>query len=217
MTFEQQPGFTETGAADGGHPADLWEGPLFIVGMPRSGARLLAALLSKHPRVRILGAETDFLPFIDDWVQRHGKPVGADSFERFASAMRRANYFDFRPASAPFRWENWRAACNGNFDAGGLFEGFARHELEIERGAGMIWADRSPAYVRHVPLILKHFPTARVVHVVRDVRDHCVSMRTAWGKDLRRSAWRWGQACLRINDNSHPCQRGDEYHDAEQP
>lgn len=194
MTLEQIPGFNETNAAS---DTAAWEGPLFIVGMPRSGTKLLRGLLSKHPRIRLLAAETDFLPFIDEWVQRHGSPATEQAFELFANAMSGANYFNFRPAArGPFRWQDWRRACNGNFAVSGLFEGFARHELDAERGSGMIWADKSPAYIRHIPLILKHFPGGRVLHIVRDVRDHCVSMRNAWGKDIRRSAWRWGQDVL---------------------
>ncbi|WP_218043107.1 sulfotransferase family protein [Steroidobacter gossypii] len=195
MTLEQYPEPVDVHASS---EAAVWEGPLFIVGMPRSGTKLLRGLLSNHPRLRVLAAETDFLPFMDTWVQRHGKPTTAEAFERFASDMSRANhYFNFRPAGrGPFRWQDWRSACNGNFGVSGLFEGFARYELDVRRGSGVIWADKSPAYIRHIPLLLKHFPTARIVHIVRDVRDHCVSMRKAWGKDIRRSAWRWGNDVL---------------------
>lgn len=199
MTLEQCSSVAPCDAYDSATTpsSDIWEGPLFIIGMPRSGTKLLRGLLSKHPRMRILAAETDFLAFIEEWLQRQGSPATAAAFEQFANSMQGANYFNFRPAGrGPFRWQDWRAACNGNFDVGGLFEGFARYELGAVRGAGTIWADKSPAYIRHVPLLLKHFPAARVLHIVRDVRDHCVSMRNAWGKDIRRSAWRWGQDVL---------------------
>src|SRR5688572_18612797 len=122
MTLEQHPQSVET--SEGFVSSGLWEGPLFIVGMPRSGTKLLRGLLSKHPRIRILAAETDFLPFIDEWVQRHGSPATAAAFEQFSNAMQGANYFNFRPAACgPFQWRDWRQACNGHFDVGGLFEG----------------------------------------------------------------------------------------------
>lgn len=193
MTLERQLGHWDVNSLT---TSAQWEGPLFVIGMPRSGTKLLRGLLSKHPRIRILTAETDFLPFVEEWVERHGSPVTPEAFERFAGALQGANYFNFRGKSTPFRWQEWRAACNGHFDVGGLFEGFARYELDAERGSGVIWADKSPAYIRHIPLILEHFPSARILHIVRDVRDHCVSMRKTWGKDLRRSAWRWGQDVL---------------------
>ncbi|MET0532793.1 MAG: sulfotransferase [Steroidobacter sp.] len=194
MTLEQQPGQWDEHVNNS--TTAQWEGPLFIVGMPRSGTKLFRGLLSKHSRIRILAAETDFLPFIDEWVSKHGSPATPEAFERFANAMRGANYFNFRSKPKPFQWQEWRVACNGNFDVGGLFEGFSRYELDAERGSHIIWADKSPAYIRHIPLILKHFPGGRILHIVRDVRDHCVSMRNAWGKDLRRSAWRWGHDVL---------------------
>jgi hypothetical protein len=194
MTLEQHSGLADPAVSSA---AGEWEGPLFIVGMPRSGTKLLRGLLSKHPRIRILAAETDFLPFIEQWVEQHGEPVTAAAFEQLATAMSGANYFNFRSdARGPFRWQDWRAACNGRFDVSGLFEGFARYELDAERGSGTIWADKSPAYIRQIPLLLRHFPAGRILHIVRDVRDHCVSMRNAWGKDIRRSAWRWGKDVL---------------------
>lgn len=193
MTLEQHSELIDSTGAHSG----AWEGPLFIVGMPRSGTKLLRGLLSKHPRIKILAAETDFLPFIEQWVEKQGEPVTATAFEQFSKAMSGANYFNFRPAArGPFRWQDWRTACNGRFDVNGLFEGFSRYELEAERGSGVIWADKSPAYIRQIPLIQRHFPTGRILHIVRDVRDHCVSMRNAWGKDIRRSAWRWGKDVL---------------------
>jgi hypothetical protein len=198
MALEQEPGYWFEDV-DNSMSSVRWEGPLFIVGMPRSGTKLLRGLLSKHPRIRILAAETDFLAFFEEWIERHGRPVSAEAFERFAREVQAGNYFNFRRKPAPFRWQEWRAACNGHFDVGGLFEGFARYELDADRGSGLIWADKSPAYIRHIPLILRHFPGARVVHIVRDVRDHCVSMRNTWGKDLRRSAWRWGRDVLKAH------------------
>ena len=195
MALEQQSGAWGDHVIDA-ETATQWEGPLFIVGMPRSGTKLLRGLLSKHARIRILVAETDFLAFFEQWIERNGSPSAPEAFERFAAAVQAGNYFNFRRKAAPFRWQEWRMACNGHFDVGGLFEGFARYELDAERGSGMIWADKSPAYIRHIPLILRHFPNARILHIVRDVRDHCVSMRNAWGKDLRRSAWRWGRDVL---------------------
>jgi len=60
-------------------------------------------------------------------------------------------------------------------------------------GTGLVWGDKSPAYVRCIPTLLRHYPHAKVIHLVRDVRDYCVSIRKAWNKDIRRAAARWGQ------------------------
>jgi len=175
---------------------------MFIVGMPRSGTKLLRGLLDQHPRIRILQTETEFLPFLSAWVDERGRPQTALAFERLYEALRGATYFNYRAAGRPaFDWREWRARCAA-CDVGGLFEGFARYELDLLPGNDIIWADKSPAYIRCVPLLLTRFPGARVVHIVRDVRDYCVSSRRAWGKDIRRAAFRWGQDVLRAH---HDC------------
>lgn len=189
-------------AAHRGEPGQAlaWEGPIFIVGMPRSGTKLLRGLLCGHPCIRFPPAETEFLPFIDSWITRHGEPRSQAAFARLHEAMRYATYFSFRGATRkPFAWPAWREACRDRFDVAGVFEGFLRHELELPPGSGVIWADKSPSYVRYVPLLLQHFPAARIIHIVRDVRDHCVSIRKAWNKDIRRAAWQWGQDVLRAH------------------
>jgi len=176
-----------------------WEGPLFVIGMPRSGTKLLRNLLDRHPRIRILPWETDFLPFIDAWVASRGEPRTEAELARLASALRKSPYFDYRQkARGPLSVELWHRACRGRFDAAGLFEGFVRAELEAEPGSGVIWGDKTPGYVEHVDTLTRLFPRARLIHIVRDVRDYCLSMRESFGKDMRRAAHRWNDAMLRI-------------------
>jgi len=179
---------------------ESWCGPLFIVGMPRSGTKLLRALLCQHGSIRVLAAETEFLPLMASWVDSHGPPVSEQAFAALYEAMRNAPYFSYRQRYEPaFDWRRWRDRCEGRYDVGGLFEGFSRYELALGRRAtagGPIWADKSPAYIRHIPLLLHHFPQARIIHIVRDVRDQCASSRRAWGKDVRRGAVRWAHDVL---------------------
>lgn len=171
----------------------MWEGPLFVVGMPRSGTKLLRDLLNGHPRLRIPEAETEFLPFLAKWIGEHGAPAGELEFQSLYEALRGASYFHYRAAEAgEFSWRAWREACGGRFDTAGVFEGFVRCETRATRGSGLIWGDKSPTYIRHLELIFREFPQARVVHIVRDVRDYSASIRKAWGKDLKRAAYRWG-------------------------
>src|SRR4249919_1045184 len=89
-----------------------WEGPLFIVGMPRSGTKLLRGLLTQHELVRIPPIETEFLPFIASWVERHGAPTTEPAFKQLYDSLRAATYFDYRGRVAPaFEWASWRVAC----------------------------------------------------------------------------------------------------------
>jgi hypothetical protein len=178
-------------------PQPGWEGPLFVVGMPRSGTKLLRGLLNQHPRIRIPSFETEFLPLLVRWVGTRGQPEDERSFAALYEELRHAPYFVHRSATlAPFFASEWRTWCAGRFDAAGLFEGFVRYEMRIPAGSGVIWGDKSPGYIARLELIAGQFPQARIVHLVRDVRDYCVSIRKAWNKDLLRAAHRWGQDVL---------------------
>lgn len=184
---------TEPQAHLAGETRAEWSGPLFIVGMPRSGTKLLRGLLNRHPRIRVPDIETDFFPFLVRWVQQHGEPQSQQAFLRLYEEVRTATYFSFRPAHPPFTWQAWQLECEGRYDAASLFEAFVRTETGAARRSGIIWGDKSPAYIRHLGLLLEHFPDARVVHLVRDVRDYCVSTRKAWNKDIGRAAYHWGR------------------------
>lgn len=180
---------------------DAWEGPLFLIGMPRSGTKLLRNLLSNHPAISVLPWETEFLPFLEDWVRRNGPPADEPSFGRLAAALEGAPYFDYRrrQRTDSFSRQQWRRACAGQFDAAGLFEGFARAELGLDRGSGTIWGDKSPSYIERIDLVRGVFPAAKLIHIFRDVRDYSLSLNRSFGKDLRRAAHRWNAAVLRMH------------------
>lgn len=171
-----------------------WAGPLFIIGMPRSGTKLLRGLLHQHPRVRVPTIETDFFPFLVRWVRERGRPESESAFVALFAKLHGAPYFVNRPGDAPsFSWREWREHCRGRCDAAGLFEGFVRYETGASHETPYIWGDKSPGYMRHLSVLLAHFPQARVIHIVRDVRDYCLSIRKAWNKDIRRAAFCWGR------------------------
>ena len=68
-------------------------GPLFIIGMPRSGTKLLRGLLNEHPRIGIPISETEFFPYwIAHW-QEFGDLSKKEHFLRFYKQMLAAPYF----------------------------------------------------------------------------------------------------------------------------
>jgi hypothetical protein len=180
--------------------AATWSGPLFVVGMPRSGTKLLRGLLTQHSRIRMPDIETDFLPFLVRYVRGHGAATSEAEFARLFAALGHATYFSYRALrNPPFSWQEWRSECDGRYDAAGLFEGFIRYETSCARASGVIWGDKSPAYVRYGELLFEHFPQARMVHIVRDVRDYCISVNKTWRKDMRRAAYEWARDVARAH------------------
>jgi hypothetical protein len=168
-----------------------WGGPLFIVGMPRSGTKLLRGLLNRHSRIGIPDIETEFLPWLARRFPRFGDLRERLCFDAFYAQMLRQPYFRYRrEQGTPVDAASWHAACR-QFSAAGVFEALIRLETDAPPGSARIWGDKSPSYIDDLPLLKRLYPGAKVVHIVRDVRDYCLSIHKAWGKDMLRAAQRW--------------------------
>lgn len=168
-----------------------FQGPLFVVGMPRSGTKLLRGLLNEHSRIGIPLNETEFLPhWIRSWAG-WGALSEPAAFERFYAEVTGSIYFVHRLEEHGQRISSadWRAGCDGDFSPQSVFEALIRHDAPA--ATGDIWGDKSPNYLAHLPLLRATFPSARFIHIIRDARDYCLSMKQAFGKSTTRAAQRW--------------------------
>ena len=166
-------------------------GPLFIVGMPRSGTKLLRDLLNRHSSVGIAGIETEFLPWMVHRFADFGDLSDRSRFDVFYRRMMRQAHFRLRrQRGMEIDAQQWHQTCR-EFSARGVFEALMRLEVDAPYGSDRIWGDKSPSYIDDLPLLKHLYPQAKVVHIIRDVRDYCLSMRNAWGKDPLRAAQRW--------------------------
>lgn len=185
------------------YPSDSLHAPLFIVGMHRSGTKLLRELLRNHSKIFLTTAETELLPVWDGWIRRHGPPESPAKFRRFFEDQRDLPFFHFLKSDGLKLGEGeWYGACP-DFSLAGLFYGLVLANVNARQRsltgadpkdrflAGEIWGDKSPNYRYHLPLIKKIFPEARVLLIVRDPRDYALSVRNGWGKSLTRAVYRW--------------------------
>jgi len=175
---------------------DCFEGPLFIIGMPRSGTKLLRDLLNNHPQIIVPKIETEFLPYLYKRTLLDDLSI-AENFQKFYREMIKLPYFIFKKKEGRIlSWREWHGACN-TYDAASIFEALIRLETANIVGSNIIWGDKSPSYVTQIPLIKQLYPNARFLHIIRDVRDYCLSIHKAWGKDVFRAAERWGFSTLK--------------------
>ncbi len=171
---------------------DSVTGPLFLVGMPRSGTKLLREMLNEHPRIRFADIETELLPY---WVSHWPQLMPTKSpgqFRRFyVECLSMPFFIQNSEKGTHIDCDEWLNACDSLTPAA-VFEGLMRCCLAIPSTDRLtIWGDKSPSYIRHIPLLLAQFPHARIVHIIRDVRDYGLSIRKAWGKNILRAAQRW--------------------------
>jgi len=167
-----------------------YHGPLFIIGMPRSGTKLLRGLLNQHQLIGIPPSETEFLPWLIKCFPDFGDISDRALFHDFYKVMLGIHYFQrMHEEGCLIEEAVWYDSCL-EFTPAGVFEALIRHDSGIDSTVG-IWGDKSPSYIGHVELLKGLFPEARFVHIVRDVRDYCLSMNSAWGKSMLRAAQRW--------------------------
>ena len=170
--------------------------PLFIVGMPRSGTKLLRGMLNQHPEIGIPLNETEFLPA---WIRRWASFGDLSQYHTFMNFYQQFNntfYFQnrMREHGQMIKPDIWYMRCDGDFSIANVFEQLIRHDTESM--TGQIWGDKSPSYVRHILDIRALFPTAKFIHLVRDARDYVLSLERAFGKNRLRAAQRWNDSIL---------------------
>jgi len=170
---------------------DSFVGPLFLVGMPRSGTKLLRNLLNQHPRVSIVTSETGFLPYWSHNWGQYGDLSDHETFSKFYNRSLRIQYLAMRKAQGRLiSCTDWYDSCP-NFQVNGVFETLLRYDSHAQVKSGIIWGDKSPWYITEIPLLSRLYPDARFIHIIRDVRDYCLSMNNNWGKNMIRAAQRW--------------------------
>lgn len=152
----------------------LKEIPFFIVGNPRSGTTLLRFILSSHPRLYIPD-ETGFIPFLR--LDPQAK-LSRDQVKRVLTRVGKLN----------LNWHGLVDDVEAFYDA--LAEKTLPHVLDAlyrRRIAdhadpdAVRWGDKTPSYVRYIPLLSQIFPSAQFVHVIRDGRDATLSAQKKWG------------------------------------
>ncbi len=167
---------------------------LFIVGVGRSGTKLLREILNRNPRVRIPRHETDVYPALllffdnnyssgDDWFQKlWGKVSGTKFFLRQE---------DDGKAIDPDEWRRRIASPSAPAAMRALIETAVAPE-----GRADILGDKSSLHLQCIGELLRDFPGGKVIHIVRDGREVSLSAMHAWGKHPLRAIHKWTRSTL---------------------
>ena len=168
-------------------------GPLFIVGMPRSGTKLMRALLNQHPQINLTLAESHFIPY---FVQKFGNPPlfrVREDLNPFVHELQQTAFFSTM-SKAGYTLDQSTFLQNVDYTTwSAIFEHVFRHFGSKRATIDTIWGDKTPGYINHMPLLKAVFPNAKFLHIIRDPRDYCLSVRKSFAKSVYRAAVRWRQ------------------------
>ncbi len=137
-------------------------GPLFVLGVSRSGTTLLRVILHRSPGIAIPD-ESFFIPLL---ARRHRGKVDRKRFLDDLSRLPTPAAWGLSPADVATRLQSGMRTGEA---IAAIFEAHAAKEGKPR------WGDKTPMYMRHLPLLARLFPDAQYVHLIRDGRDAALS------------------------------------------
>jgi len=159
---------------------------VFIGGFPSGGTDLTKLILNAHPQIYING-EMPLLHKLSDYgynANSEFKTVAdVNKFKRFMKQI-----------------DEWNNLENINLDVSKILpikiEELLKHWF-TDRNV-KIWGNKTPQNTENMESLLKIFPSANFIIVVRDIRDICISCKKKWGKNYYLTSYRWS---TRIKNN----------------
>ena len=136
--------------------------PLIVLGVSRSGTTLLRVILDRSPGLAIPD-ESFFVPLL---ARRHGKTIDAESFLDDLARIPTIRDWGLAVADVAPRI---RSGMSIGEAIAAVYETYAAAVGKPR------WGDKTPMYMRHLPLLDRLFPDAQYVHLIRDGRDAALS------------------------------------------
>lgn len=153
-------------------------GPLFIVGAPRSGTTLLQYMLRSHPSLSIPTGESHFFVPLMRNEALYGDLAQPENVRRVLQAMHRqsAGFLETDLHGVRFDVEalTTQLVAQGRRTMRDLITGL--FEMNAAGEGKPRWGDKTPYYVLHMPALLRWWPDAQFIHIVRDGRDVALSL-----------------------------------------
>lgn len=147
--------------------------PVFVVGCPRSGTTMLQLMLHSHPRIAV-PPETRYL--IPAYLRRR-------SFGDMRLAQRRRALAEWVAGDRTTKFkelkidkdEYVRQAVEGPGSLGSVLG--LTFKMYADRFGKVRWGDKRPSYVKQIDYLLRMFPDAQFIHLIRDGRDCVASLK----------------------------------------
>jgi len=171
------------GAADTMGPA-----PVFVTGFQRSGTTLLRLMLDSHPELAIPLDTTGLWARYEPRLPGFGPLEDSGNLRRLVDALlaeERIRLWEVSLRPGQVIGASQRPGFAGVIE--GFYRAYAAHHGKAR------WGDKDPGNMLRLASVLRWFPDSRIVHIVRDGRDACMSLlkQEFGGDDLLRCAEQW--------------------------
>ncbi len=164
------------------------QNPIFIVGMPRSGTTLISSFLSAHPKITIPYSETHFL---DQWMKRysHLNLECNQDFELFWRQYSKSQHFSYLGIEE--RKTLTRILAMGKPSYKNVFTCILQEYASIMNKQR--WGEKTPDHCFYLERILRWYPEARIIWMLRDSRAVTAShLNVPWAApyvDIHAKKW----------------------------
>ncbi len=155
--------------------------PLFVVGNSRSGTTLMGRILGKHPKIYTFGELHFFGQLCSPTIVSHFlSPKMAEELAAQLFCIQREGY---RTHGGPRRYREvarsfLRTLCKFPETPAALFLSFLRYETTKNKKS--IPCDQTPRNVFYIDEILRLYPEAKIINMIRDPRDVLLSQKRKW-------------------------------------
>jgi hypothetical protein len=147
--------------------------PLFIIGTERSGSNLLRLILNSHEAVHV-PHPPHVVHYFAPLERYYGDLREKARFERLVADVLRLVRTHIHRWELPITAQELARAARWR-DVFGVTAGL--YDLALEASGKAFWGCKSTFMIDHVETVLRHYPAARFIHLVRDPRDVAASSK----------------------------------------
>ena len=156
----------------------LLKKPIFIIGSGRSGTTLLQRMLRSHSNISSPTGESHFFIPLYKYPDKYGDLSQAENVKKVLEEMRRISREFCEEDLHGLKFDTTALAnefvdkgVNSTLDIISLL--LTKNALGENKNR---WLEKTPYYILHISTLLKMFPDAQFVHIIRDGRDCALSM-----------------------------------------
>ena len=155
--------------------------------MNGSGTTMLLDCLNNHPNIYGFRRETLIFPKYLNEIDRYGNLNNTNNFKMLFQNITNENAFrsvnDLKPIPFPDEWLEFPRELSSVINY--VFTYFSVKEQKSR------WAEKTPINGLYMQEILKHFPLAKFIHIIRDGRDCAASLNRRYGYSPNLMITKW--------------------------